>query len=113
MLSFYFLFFFFIQASTKQIGCTPNTTFISGDIKILQTNFTFDQCECYHLSHNYSGFIYFTQNQTCELSQNFTTDFELMVKTQTRFCFSSQPTSKNEKLPLLTICYLLKEVVLD
>ncbi len=98
----YFFFLFLIEVSAKQIGCISNIKFVSQDMMIIQTNFTFDQCLCYQWYNNYSGFNYLTQNLTCELFQNFTTEFVLMANAQTRFCFNSQPISKNEKPPSLT-----------
>ena len=71
------------------MGCISNVVYISKDMNITQNNLTFDQCICFQWYHNYSGFNYFIQNQTCVLFQNFTTDFILLANTGTRFCFNN------------------------
>jgi hypothetical protein len=88
------LLLFLIEISAKEMGCISNTTFLSLDIKETQSNLTFDQCLCYLWYHNYSGFNYFQENETCEVFHNFTNDFVLEVNTQTRFCFNNQPAGK-------------------
>ncbi|CAF0783676.1 unnamed protein product [Adineta steineri] len=93
MLYIYLLLLFLNEVLSKPIGCLLNITFLSMDIKTTQNNLTLNECACYQLEYNFSGFNYFIQYQTCELFENFTTEFLLLPNTQTQFCFFNPPTT--------------------
>ncbi|CAF1318286.1 unnamed protein product [Adineta steineri] len=95
MLHIYLIFLFLFQTSAIRLGCIPNVTFISNDTKLIQLNFTFSQCACYLAIYNYTGFNYYTDNQTCELFKNFNTSYTTEVNMQVQFCFTNQPSVQN------------------
>ncbi len=94
MLYISLLLLFLNEVSSQQMGCIFNITVVSSDIKLIQINLTLNECVCYQWENKFSGFNYFRENQTCELFENFTTDFVLLWDIQTQFCFIDRPTGK-------------------